>query len=295
MSVRPGSAMSSRGPPPPPVVVKKTRAPAKPRTDASKPGPGRPRKKSPPVTDSDSNTNSTIGAVPTAGNSNQSSDVDSLTSGMKKIKISLLTKAQKEAKEEEKHRVKVESSQADGKTFSNISNETPSTTANSETTYNQSAASTPIMSISPGPSTPQLSVPPHDHAQSEEPEQLPFPTSSPIAHPLESYDSGNVSDHSSNYSADKFVAFQPHGPIPSTIEQQEPLRWLPPNTNTPASGKKYDLPVFTSTSTIPFAPNSDGDNQTEFSNPHLEQDSSPSESTQLASSIWDIPVTPRDQ
>ncbi|KAM0145304.1 hypothetical protein ACHAP3_000430 [Botrytis cinerea] len=295
MSVRPGSAMSSRGPPPPPVVVKKTRAPAKPRTDASKPGPGRPRKKSPPVTDSDSNTNSTIGAVPTAGNSNQSSDVDSLTSGMKKIKISLLTKAQKEAKEEEKHRVKVESSQADGKTFSNISNETPSTTANSETTYNQSAASTPIMSISPGPSTPQLSVPPHDHAQSEEPEQIPFPTSSPIAHPMESYDSGNVSDHSSNYSADKFVAFQPHGPIPSTIEQQEPLRWLPPNTNTPASGKKYDLPVFTSTSTIPFAPNSDGDNQTEFSNPHLEQDSSPSESTQLASSIWDIPVTPRDQ
>ncbi|KAF7910541.1 hypothetical protein BELL_0794g00030 [Botrytis elliptica] len=295
MSVRPGSATSSRGPPPPPVVVKKTRAPAKPRTDASKPGPGRPRKKSPPGTGSDSNTKNTIGAVPTAENSNQSSDVDSLTSGMKKIKISLLTKAQKEAKEEEKHRVKIESSQEDGQAYSNMSNETPPTTANSETTYNQSATSTPIMSISPGPSTPQLFLPPRDSAQLEEPEQVPLPTSSPIGPPMEQYESGNVSDHSSNYSADRFVPFQPQGPIPSTIAQQEPLRWLPPNTNTPAAVKKYDLPVFTSTSAIPFASNSDVDNQNEPSNSHVEQDSSPSESTQLASPIWDIPVTQRDQ
>jgi histone deacetylase HOS3 len=34
--------------------------------------------------------------------------------------------------------------------------------------------------------------------------------------------------------------------------QQEPLKWLPPNTSTPSPMKRGDLPVFTSTSTIPF-------------------------------------------
>lgn len=289
MSVRPGSAMSSRGTPPLPVVVKKTRAPAKPRTDSSKPGPGRPRKKSPPETDPDSNTNDTTGAVPNVENSNQYSDVDSLTSGMKKIKISLLTKAQKEAKEEEKHRAKVEQSQA---TSSNMSHETRPTTADSETTYDQSAISTPMKSSSPGPATPQLFFPPNDPAPLEGPEQVSLPISSPITPTIEQFEAGDVSDHSPENSAGKFVPFQPHGPLPTTIAQQEPLRWLPPNTNTPAAIKKYDLPIFTSTSAIPFAPNPDVGNQNEPSNSYAKQDSSPSESTHLASSPWDIPAAP---
>lgn len=299
MSVRPGSAMGSRGPPPPPVTVKKTRAPAKPRTDSSKSGPGRPRKKSPPVTETDSNTND-IGAIPAADSSNQSSDVDSLTSGMKKIKISLITKAQKEARDQEKLRANIEQSQVDGTASSPMSNDKSPTSAESEMTYNQSEVSRPMKSISPGPSTPQLFLPPHLPTHMQEPERVPLPTSSPIASPIaprmEQNEFGNLSDHSSEYNADKFVPFEPQGPVPSTMVQQEPLGWLPPNTNTPAAMKKYDLPVFTSTSAIPFAPSSDvvGD-QNKPSKSHVKQDSSDPEPTQLAPSIWDIPITPRNQ
>ncbi|KAJ8067751.1 hypothetical protein OCU04_003355 [Sclerotinia nivalis] len=295
MSARPGSAMSSRAPPVPPVVVKKTRAPAKSRTDTSKPGPGRPRKMSPPVTGSDTNTDNAIEAGPAAESRNHSSDVDSLTSGMRKIKISLLTKAQKEAKEKEKLEAKVEQNQVDGTTSSAMSNDKSPTSVASEMTYNQSETSTPMKSISPGPSTPQLCLPPDVLLYKQEPEQVSLPSSSPVAPTAEQNETGNFSDHSSEYSADKFIPFQPQGPIPGTMTQQEPLRWLPPNTNTPAATKKYDLPVFTSNSAIPFGPSSNVvGNQKEPSSSHVKQDS-PSASTQLAPSIWDIPVTPRNQ
>lgn len=52
-----------------------------------------------------------------------------------------------------------------------------------------------------------------------------------------------------------FVPYQPEGPEPMSVPQQEMLTWLPPNTATPAPVRRTDLPVFTSTSTIPFAPN----------------------------------------
>ncbi|KAG4030805.1 hypothetical protein MFRU_011g02580 [Monilinia fructicola] len=293
--VRPASSMSSRGPPVPPVVVKKTRAPAKARTDPSKPGPGRPRKKS-PVNNPDNNTIDTTGASPPANNNNQTLDVDSLTSGMKKIKISLVTKAQKEAREQEKLRAKMEQSQGDGTSSTTMSNDKFPTSAESEVTYNQCETSTPMESISPNPSTPQLSLPPHVPTHMQEPERVPLPESSPIATPTEHNEFGNISDHFSGHSASKFIPFHPQDPNPSTTTQQEPLRWLPPNTNTPAVMKKHELPVFTSTSAIPFASSPNiVDNQNEPSGSNVKQDSSPSESTQLAPSIWDIPTTPRNQ
>lgn len=287
--------MSSRGPPVPPVVVKKTRAPAKARTDPSKPGPGRPRKKS-PVNNPDNNTIDTTGASPPVNNKNQTLDVDSLTSGMKKIKISLVTKAQKEAREQEKLRAKMEQSQGDGTSSTTMSNDKFPTSAESEVTYNQSETSTPMESISPNPSTPQLSLPPHVPTHMQEPERVPLPESSPIATPTEHNEFGNISDQFSGHSASKFIPFHPQDPNPSTTTQQEPLRWLPPNTNTPAVMKKHELPVFTSTSAIPFASSPNiVDNQNEPSGSNVKQDSSPSESTQLAPSIWDIPTTPRNQ
>ncbi|QSZ30219.1 hypothetical protein DSL72_004741 [Monilinia vaccinii-corymbosi] len=295
MSVRPGSSMSSREPTVPLVVVKKTKAPTKARTDPSKPGPGRPRKKS-PVINPDNNTTDAVGSTPSAINNNLTSDIDSLTSGMKKIKINLVTKAQKEAREQEKLRAKTGQSQLDGSTSTTISNDKSPTSTESEIIYNQSETSTPMRSISPNLSTPQLLLPPDVPAHIQEPEGVPLPASSSIAPPVVEQDEfGNISDHPSEYSADKFIPFQPRGLDQSTTTHQGPLRWLPPNTNTPTAIKKHDLPVFTSSSAIPFAPsNNFASGQNESSTSHVKQDTSASESTHLAPSIWDIPATPRN-
>ena len=112
-SIRPDSSMSSRGHSIPPVVVKKTRVPAQPRTEAPKPP--RVRKKSPLNDSSTSATASTREStmeppsrsssvvLPSIESSNsQTSDIDSLTAGMKKVKLNLTTKAQREAKEQAK-------------------------------------------------------------------------------------------------------------------------------------------------------------------------------------------------
>ncbi|KAF4928657.1 Histone deacetylase HOS3 [Colletotrichum viniferum] len=106
---------------------------------------------------------------------------------------------------------------------------------------------------------------------------------------------------------DVFINYQPEGPEPVTMTPQEPLKWLPPNTNTPvksspakspskvppakksptkpspaklspprassskaplAKMKRADLPVFTSKSTIPFAqPKKNGPAAAKFSGP----------------------------
>ncbi|KAI8160982.1 histone deacetylase hos3 [Colletotrichum sp. SAR 10_70] len=119
-------------------------------------------------------------------------------------------------------------------------------------------------------------------ANVSDPLQVELPASSPVVSPGVQTPSGS----------DVFINYQPEGPEPVTMTPQEPLKWLPPNTNTPvksspakspskvppakksptkpspaklspprassskaplAKMKRADLPVFTSKSTIPFA------------------------------------------
>ncbi|KAI8289771.1 Histone deacetylase HOS3 [Colletotrichum sp. SAR11_57] len=119
-------------------------------------------------------------------------------------------------------------------------------------------------------------------ANVSDPLQVELPASSPVVSPRVQTPSGS----------DVFINYQPEGPEPVTMTPQEPLKWLPPNTNTPvksspakspskvppakksptkpspaklsppralsskaplAKMKRADLPVFTSKSTIPFA------------------------------------------
>ena len=99
-SIRPDSSMSSRGHSIPPVVVKKTRAPAQPRAEPAKP---RVRRKS-PLNDTGKAVGGNDGTIelPSRASSislaksqppkTEASDVDALTSGMKKINISFVTK-----------------------------------------------------------------------------------------------------------------------------------------------------------------------------------------------------------
>jgi histone deacetylase HOS3 len=99
-SIRPDSSMSSRGHSIPPVVMKKTRAPAQSRAEPAKP---RVRRKSPlndtgvarTGNDGSLDPPSRSGSVslpPHPPGSTQNADIDNLTSGMKKISISLVTK-----------------------------------------------------------------------------------------------------------------------------------------------------------------------------------------------------------
>ncbi|PQE26210.1 histone deacetylase HOS3 protein [Rutstroemia sp. NJR-2017a BBW] len=296
MGVRPGSSMSSRGPAPPPIVVKKTRAPAQPRNDAAKPS--RARKKglnNTPNEPPHGGTAATDSIPPTTVASNATSDMDSLTSGMKKIKINLITKAQREAKEQEK--LQALAKQHEAEVPGNRSNENEIVASYTEAVPmavpTNASVTTPVRNISPISPTHQPPLPAHLPVHMQEAEQIPLPASSPVGPSTENFESGNHSDQSSEYNADKFVPFQPQGPPPSMIAQNEPLRWLPPNTGNISPMKRSDLPVFTSTSTIPFGISPNPTQNRDAPHPSTSQNPHSPVPSQLAPSIWDVPVTPQ--
>lgn len=289
-SVRPDSSMSSRGNSVPPVVVKKTRAPPQARKDAPKPT--RVRRKSPlneyagdhstrNVSNGQQSISSKAVSPSIETTTSPPSDMDSLTSGMKKIKLSLTTKAQREAKEQgtstksaapkrtEPRPILPPASQiipAPPSIVPPTSNGTitqpPAYSASSPTTVpplptqplssNDQVSQPPIESLPPRPSTPQPSLQHVFLHQVQQPTNIPLPNSSPPNSPPKTpVQSGTVAAD-----PDIFVPYQPEGPTPHPVSQQEPIRWLSPNTTaTPSHMKRGDLPVFTSTSAIPFGVN----------------------------------------
>jgi histone deacetylase HOS3 len=290
--------MSSRGPAVPPIVVKKTRAPPQARIDATKPS--RARKKGPNNNSNEpphSGTAATDSAPPTTVAGNATSDIDNLTSGMKKIKINLITKAQREAKEQEKLQALAKQHEAEATISENRSNENEIVPSNTEAVPmaapTNSSTSTPVRDISPISPTHQPHLPAHLPLHVQEAEQIPLPASSPVGPSTENFESGNHSDQSSEYNADKFVPFQPQGPPPNMVAQNEPLRWLPPNTGTISPMKRSDLPVFTSTSTIPFGINPNPNQNRDTPTPSISHDPPSPVPSRLAPSIWDVPVTPQ--
>ena len=200
-------------------------------------------------------------------------DVDNLTSGMKKIKINLITQSQREAKER---------SQTQG-TGSGVP--TPS-----ESRSTRSGRSTPL--VSPDMELPSIPPPYADKMEVSTPTALPasdpvyptfhgkasvdtsggessearvetpnqedngsLPASSPIV--------PQVSVQPSMDSPDVFIPYQPEGPPPMAAAQNEPLKWLPPNVSTPSSNtpvatpspvKRQDNLFHYTPGSIPFAP-----------------------------------------
>ncbi|EPE37077.1 Arginase/deacetylase [Glarea lozoyensis ATCC 20868] len=293
-SIRPESSMSSRGHSIPPVVVKKTRAPAQPRAEPAKSS--RIRRTSPlnglassiEQDESDPAAPKSHGNGVTAHSAAQPSAMDSLTSGMQKVKISLTTKAQREAKEgkavkEPKELVKrapKTTKRAPAKASKPQSIEIPAQAAQSAQSAQPQApaVSTPVIkhedqetlpdlnSIpepSPKlPSTPLASLRPHFPIHVPQPSDIPLPASSPagqlssipsLTSPSTSLPTSSVTtpDQGTNI----FIPYQPEGPTPDAIPRNQAIHFLPPNTNTPSPMKRADLPVFTSTSRIQFAPN----------------------------------------
>lgn len=287
--------MSSRGHSIPPVVVKKTRAPSQPRTEARKIS-GVARKS--PLNDSGRPPLGNDGTVEVAPRSSSSgfqkpapktSDIDSLTTGMKKVRLNLTTKAQRDAREQAKLAQKPTITNASTKPIE-VQPAAPVIAAAGPTEPDAplqpeaaSGSSQPSEQEPFTPSTPQPSLPTYFRTHIQEASQTP---STPVTR---SNQLAPSRPSSSSSGPDLFIPYQPEGPTQNTALQQEPLRWLPPNTATPASVRRADLPVFTSTSTIPFSPN-----------PNLGQSprkpiERPTPSKPHGSSLWQVPETPRQK
>lgn len=307
-TVRPDSSLSSRGHSIPPVVVKKTRAPTQPRGEAPKTS--RVRKKSPLNDNGAASSSSTSTAVPqltssdvvlpsTETSSSQTSDIDNLTSGMKKIKLNLTTKAQREAKEQAKQAAKPATKPVAIKPAKPRPADKPMTETRiippvAPPATNDGFAPGPQLKSSeiptPMPATPQPSLPSHLPAHLQQAAQVPLPASSPPAAP--SYPqleqgppiSKPAPQPSSRPapSSDVFIPYQPEGPLPESMIQEEPLKWLPPNTTTtPSPMKRGELPVFTSTGAIPFGM------------PRVNGEVKKEENKGKDVDIWEVPETPK--
>ncbi|KAM0323441.1 hypothetical protein ACHAQA_008720 [Verticillium albo-atrum] len=150
-----------------------------------------------------------------------SDDLDKITTGMKKIKINLITKSQKD------ERARAAEAATAGSGMPVTAPETETAHASVETPSIPSEVLEQQVPVVVSPEAQETQTP---HVTSPVPEPLPG-TRSP----------------------DIFVAYQAEGPAPASVPQQGSLRWLPPNTSTPSAMKRTDLPVFTSTSAIPFA------------------------------------------
>lgn len=287
--------MSSRGHSIPPVVVKKTRAPAQPRAEAKT---SRVRKKSPLNEGGADGSGSTSTAVPqltsndvvlpsTETSSSHTSDIDNLTSGMKKIKLNLTTKAQREAKEQAKQAARPASKPVAIKPKPRTTETRILPPVAQPASTNGASAAAPVPQTSemlpPMPATPRHYLPAHIQQAAE----IPLPASSPPGPSYSELEGPPISNPGPQPvlqpapKSELFVHYQPEGPQPESMIQQEPLKWLPPNTSTPSPMKRGDLPVFTSTSAIPFGqPNVNGEvKKHENKEKHVD--------------IWEIPETPK--
>ncbi|KAK2623507.1 hypothetical protein QTJ16_007061 [Diplocarpon rosae] len=264
-SVRPESSMSVRGQSIPPITVKKTRAPAQPRAEAPKTA--RVRRKS-PLNGSGASTGSDTAIKPPLQPSSvvlpsierpaaQATDIDSLTSGIKKIKINLTTKAQREAKAAAVKAAVVKPEKTTGlppRSESAILPPRPQAPASSingtSAPPQQPEPGRIAETLPPKSATPHSSPATHLHQANE----VPLPASSPPACSTKTSPPQPPPGPTRSPVFNHFIPYQPAGPAPQSLAPapQEPLRWLKPNTNTPSPMKKPDLPVFTSTSAIPF-------------------------------------------
>ncbi|KAF5018576.1 hypothetical protein F66182_9433 [Fusarium sp. NRRL 66182] len=281
----PSSPMSTKSVASSDLQVKKTRKPAAPRkepalraprgfkkattVEASRPAAAVPKAKSP------AKPSNKTGAPSTAGD-----DIDSITTGMKKIRINLITQSQKEAR----GRARLEAEQAKANTSTIPSQPEPDKAAEASPTIRQppevqsldlaAVESTEPHNICPTQPVsvdPPIPTPPATATTSSSgivtplQEQDPFEPAAPVSQHVSPASSSPaipfVSIHPSTDADDVFIPYQPDGPAPEPIAQNEPLKWLPPNIPTPSAQTPAATPspvkknnLFKYKSGIPFAP-----------------------------------------
>lgn len=268
-----------------PLAVKKTRT-----TKAKKDAPKAPRqnKNTGPATKGAAKPKSSSPIEPAQNAepapAKSGDELDKITTGFKKI--TLVTKQQKEA------RAKKESTASPPKpAASDAAKQTPLPPSSPD----------PIVVQEPNP--PSETIPQESLPQDSLPQEIPLPRSgqeTPTGPP----------PPPQTATPDVFIQYQPEGPTPNIAAPQEPLTWLPPNTATPSVAKqaapvvdttptpmkqvdpaslrspspmkRADLPIFTPTSQIRFAPRT----PTDSSPPKVKSE------RQLDDAIWEVPETP---
>ena len=196
--------------------------------------------------------------------------MDQITSGMKKIKINLVTQSQKEARE--RAQLETQRSSADSvaqNLFPEQAGKNPrvlaATPEEQAITFDSSAAptrdaqsprsGTSISALPLQQGSANVPVTPVQKTTSSMAATTPRQaSSSPVA------PDPDLASHSEGL--DFFIPYQPEGPEPVPMSQQEPLQWLPPNappsySNTPAAtpspARKNNLFYYTPGG-IAFAP-----------------------------------------
>lgn len=249
------------------LAVKKTRAPAVVRNEAA------PKARSPKRAAVPARNKAAASAAPGAGPSNDAG-VESITAGMKKIKINLITQAQREAKERARLKAEAPPSRpggggADGPaagarettaTWSVEAQPPPSDAAPSVGGRPMQPAA-PLSAPDPGAAWP--SADPQTPVEETGPPGPQTPDASSFALPASSPAVSGAAEQATGDGGDFFIIpYQPEGPDAVPVCRQEPLKWLPPNVVTPAAntpaatpsaGKKQGS-LFHYTSGIPFAP-----------------------------------------
>ncbi|RGP76155.1 histone deacetylase hos3 [Fusarium longipes] len=256
------------------LQVKKTRNPTAPRKEPVTKAPRATKKTTTAAGPSRSDTTAQKAKLPEQAPNNGTASttgdgVDSITSGMRKIRINLITKSQKDAKararleaEKAKDSISVTGHPRLVERPSEAQSDTPSTAVVPTETYNAFSAQS-----LPGNPTPPATTSSSGFAtplQEQDPFKPAAKVSQPASPPLSSPPIPSVSVHPSADAEDVFIPYQPQGPTPKPVTQNEPLKWLPPNVSTPSTQtpdttpspvKKNTLFQYTS-SGIPFAPRS---------------------------------------
>lgn len=240
----------------------------------------------------------------TAGSSPPVDDMDSLTKGMRKIKINLVTPAQKAAREKARLEVEKASSTAsrlhpikderDQPSFEPVGTKA-STTIDQEGKIGLEDQLHPHEMISDGYQTPSRNTAPD------------VSTVYPADIKIQPYESPDVVDPVLTPVHNEpafFIPYQPEGPEPVALSPQEPLQWLTPNAppsyaNTPAatpSPMKKDSLFHYASAGIPFGPR--------FGKPGLKQDLSTTQDDDRETATdfrpptqvtWDKPEPPQEQ
>ena len=262
MRARPGSSMSVKANGN--IVAKSARSSSKARADAAR---TRPTKKSIPIAIAPAPISGTVPEGPAANTTaavvpdteksvlpdgnGKNGDVESLTSGIKKIKLNLGPKPEHDAKDKEKKKPSVRTTKKDvpSKAASkplmprpvqakkdDSAPAAPAAPASHETTK---APSTPFDPVSKQASSVSREISNSQESDNNAP-------SLPTNHePTPAPNGASVPQR-------EFIPYEVQLPLAAPEIKQEPLVWLPPNTSTPSPAKRGDLPVFTANSPIPF-------------------------------------------
>ncbi|KAL1836469.1 hypothetical protein VTJ49DRAFT_5129 [Mycothermus thermophilus] len=270
----PAPSGSVAGPATGPLTVKKTRAPKK---EAAPRAPRASKKTATAATSNGAPSASATAAAAAPSADKTGDEMDKLAGAMKKIKITVITKAQKEARERErleKEKATVSqpassSASVSGDTTTSVSPSTitPTPTDTRLPSPTSSTASQPQPQLQlQTPTTLPTSAPQDDVSTpttaanptslvsppTTDPRHIPLPASSPPP-PRDDQLTSSSTDAATTITSDSFIHYQPDGPTPQHHPQeQKPLQWLPPNVcvtpSVPSSPASTQMPPTTTAS-----------------------------------------------